>query len=157
MARKPNKCGVRYSGFVINGFKFHTRSREGKRLTQNSSVVNISDDGIKYYGRLTDIIEISYRDDYKVALFKCDWYDVHHRSGTKQDEFGYTVVNFKRLIHTGEKMEHDPFVFSSQVSQVFYVQEPKAQGWHVAQPYRPRDLYDMGTESSDSDEDDPTS
>lgn len=54
-------------------------------------------------------------------------------------------------------MEHDPFVFSSQVSQVFYVQEPKAQGWHVAQPYRPRDLYDMGTEPSDSDEDDPTS
>jgi hypothetical protein len=83
--------------------------------------VNIAEDGVNYYGRLSDIIELSYR-EYKVVLFKCDWYDVHHRVGLQKDDFGFTLVNFSRKIHTGEMMEHDPFVFSSQVEQVFYVE-----------------------------------
>ncbi|XP_062213779.1 uncharacterized protein LOC133914774 [Phragmites australis] len=156
LARKPNKCGVRYNGFVINGFRFHTRSRESKRLTQNSGVVNISNDGTNYYGRLTDIIELSYKGNYKVVLFKCDWYDVHHRSGIKHDEFGFTLVNFNRLIHTGDKIEHDPFVFSSQVSQVFYVEDPKVEGWNVVVTVRPRDLFDMGAEPLVGNEDNAT-
>jgi len=45
--------------------------------------VNIAEDGVNYYGRLSDIIELSYR-EYKVVLFKCDWYDVHHRVGLKK-------------------------------------------------------------------------
>ncbi|WVZ49928.1 hypothetical protein U9M48_001243 [Paspalum notatum var. saurae] len=129
LAAKPRRCGVRYSGYVINGFRFHTMSREAARLTQNSGVVNIADGGINYYGRLSDIIELSYG-DYKVVLFKCDWYDVHHRAGLRKDEFGFTLVNFSRKIHTGENLDHDPFVFSSQVEQVFYIEDPKAKGWN---------------------------
>ena len=51
-------------------------------------------------------------------------------------------------IHTGEKMEHDPFVFSSQVEQVFYVEDPKAKGWNVVVRVKPQDLFDMGDELS---------
>ena len=122
-------------------------SREAGRLTQNSGIVNIAEDGVNYYGRLSDIIELSYR-EYKVVLFKCDWYDVHHRVGLQKDDFGFTLVNFSRKIHTGEKMEHDPFVFSSQVEQVFYVEDPKAKGWNVVVRVKPRDLFDMGDELS---------
>ncbi|WVZ49712.1 hypothetical protein U9M48_001044 [Paspalum notatum var. saurae] len=43
LAAKPRRCGVRYSGYVINGFRFHTMSREAARLTQNSGVVNTAD------------------------------------------------------------------------------------------------------------------
>ncbi|WVZ89102.1 hypothetical protein U9M48_035555 [Paspalum notatum var. saurae] len=145
LAAKPRRCGVRYSGYVINGFRFHTMSREAARLTQNSGVVNTADGGINYYGRLSDIIELSYG-DYKVVLFKCDWYDVHHRAGLRKDEFGFTLVNFSRKIHTGEKLDHDPFVFSSQVDQVFYIEDPKAKGWNFVVRFKPRDLFDMGTE-----------
>ncbi|WVZ53293.1 hypothetical protein U9M48_004259, partial [Paspalum notatum var. saurae] len=113
LAAKPSRCGVRYSGYIINGFRFHTMSHEAARLTQNS-----------------DIIELSYG-VYKVVLFKCDWYDVHHRAGLRKDDFGFTLVNFSRRIHIGEKLEHDPFVFSSQVEQVFYVEDPKAKGWNI--------------------------
>jgi hypothetical protein len=130
LAAKPNRYGVRCSGYIINGFRFHTMSREATRLTQNSGVVNIADDGVNYYGRLSDIIELSYV-EYKVVIFKCEWYDVHHQTGLRQDEFGFTLVNFSRKIHTGEKIEDDPFVFSSQVEQVFYVQDPKAEAWHA--------------------------
>jgi len=55
--------------------------------------VNIAEDGVNYYGRLSDIIELSYR-EYKVVLFKCVWYDVHHRVGLQKDDFGFTLVNF---------------------------------------------------------------
>ena len=122
-------------------------SHEAGRLTQNSGIVNIAEDGVNYYGRLSDIIELSYR-EYKVVLFKCDWYDVHHRVGLQKDDFGFTLVNFSQKIHTGEKMEHDPFVFSSQVEQVFYVEDPKAKGWNVVVRVKPRDLFDMGDELS---------
>lgn len=106
LARKPDKYGKRYSGFIINGTRFHTIRREERRKTQNSGVVNMAHDGVNYYGRLSDIIELSYGSDYKVVLFKCDWYDVYHRAGMKEDEFGFTLVNFSRVIHTGEEIEH---------------------------------------------------
>ncbi|XP_037425664.1 uncharacterized protein LOC119291055 [Triticum dicoccoides] len=114
LAAKPSKCGVRYSGYIINGFRFHTISHETGHVTQNSGVVNLAENGVSYYGRLSDIFELSYK-DYKVVFFKCDWYDVHHKAGIIRDEFGFTHVNFSRKIHTGEKLEDEPFVFSSQV------------------------------------------
>jgi hypothetical protein len=119
--------------------------REAGRSTQNSGVVNIADDGVNYYGRLSDIVELSYR-KYKVVLFRCDWYDVHHKAGIKKDEFDFTLVNFSRKIHSGDKLDHDPFVFSSQVEQVFYAEDAKAKGWHVVTRFKPRDIFDMGVE-----------
>ena len=54
----PNKVAKGYSGFIINGFRFHIKSPEENRLTQNSGVVNTSEVGsVNYYGRLRDIIE----------------------------------------------------------------------------------------------------
>jgi hypothetical protein len=151
LAAKPNRCGVTYSGYIINGFRFHTLSREATQFTQNSGVVNIADDGVNYFGRLSDIVELSYA-NYKVVLFKCEWYDVHHKARLRQDEFGYSHVNFSRKIHTGDKLEDDPFVFSSQVQQVFYVQDPKVAPWNTVVRVSPRDNFDMGVELSTDDE-----
>uniref|UniRef100_A0A0E0IPI2 Uncharacterized protein n=1 Tax=Oryza nivara TaxID=4536 RepID=A0A0E0IPI2_ORYNI len=73
-----------------------------------------------------------------------------------------TTVLLLPVVHEGdsdEALAHAPRRTKTDVDLgiVEVDTEPKAQGWHVAQPYRPRDLYDMGTEPSDSDEDDPTS
>ena len=76
-------------------------------------------------------------------LFKCDWVDIHHNYGIRQDEFGFTIVNFSRLIHTGEKLEHDLYVFSSQVKQVFYVEDPKNENLSTVIKTRLRDLFEM--------------
>ena len=61
-------------------------SREAAQLSQNSGVVNIADDGVNYFSRLSDIVELSYA-NYKVVLFKCEWYDIHHKARLRQDEF----------------------------------------------------------------------
>lgn len=114
------KEAKRFTGFIINGIQFHTLASEEQRLTQNSKVVNISEvEGVNYYRRIKDIIELNYYDIFKVVLFKCDWFDIHHNIGARQDEYGYTLVNFSHLIHIGEKVDDDPYVFSFQVEQVF--------------------------------------
>ncbi|WVZ54533.1 hypothetical protein U9M48_005316, partial [Paspalum notatum var. saurae] len=41
------------------------------------------------------------------------------------------LVYEKMILDSREKLEHDPFVFSSQVEQVFYVEDPKAKGWNI--------------------------
>ena len=83
LARGPNDTGKRYSGFIINGFRFHKQEIERKRKFQNSGVVvtattsSFSSAGdnnpiagdVTYYGVLMDIIELDYFGDRKVVLF----------------------------------------------------------------------------------------
>ncbi|KAK5845248.1 hypothetical protein PVK06_001413 [Gossypium arboreum] len=65
---------------------------------------------------------------WKVVLFQCDWPDVNTGRGIKNDQFGFTMVNFSPLIHTREQLIDEPYVFSSQVKQVFYSKDPTDEG-----------------------------
>lgn len=143
IARGPNNIVSTYNGFIINGFKFHTKEREKFRKTQNSGVM-VEADGKTYYGNLTNIYELDYYGEFKVVLFRCDWVDINSPRGLKVDTNGFTLVNFSRLIHTGVLLKDDPFVFSSQARQVFFVQDSKDKEWAVVIKTKPRDLYDMG-------------
>ncbi|OMO52139.1 Zinc finger, CCHC-type [Corchorus capsularis] len=162
LSRGPDPMVKRYSAFVINGFRFHTKSLEKRRRTQNSGVVATSstisyasardrnplEGDVNYYGILNDIIELDYYDKFKVVLFRCDWADVNTSRGVKKDQFGFTLVNFSHLIHTGQQLMDEPYVFSSQVKQVFFSEDPMDTGWFVVLHNTPRDLYDMGEEAS---------
>lgn len=133
LAIGPNRVIKRYKGLIINGFRFHTKSRERCRRTQNSGVLvtsstisyasardaNPLEGNVDYYGILTDIIELDYFNKFKVVLFRCDWADVNTSRGVKNDKYGFTMVNFSRTIHTGEHILDEPYVLSSQVKQVF--------------------------------------
>ncbi|KAH1056044.1 hypothetical protein J1N35_034109 [Gossypium stocksii] len=139
LSRGPNRVVKRYSAFIINGFRFHTKYQERLRRTQycgivvNSSITSYANardsnpikGNLEYYGLLTDIIELDYYGKWKVALFR------GYARGIKNDQFGFTMVTFFRLIHTGEQLIDKPYVFSSQVKQVFYSQDPTDEGWYV--------------------------
>ncbi|KAK5845752.1 hypothetical protein PVK06_001968 [Gossypium arboreum] len=147
----------------MNGFRFHTKYGERLRRTQNCGVVvnslitsyasardsNPVEGNVEYYGLLTDIIELDYYGKWKVVLFRCDWADANTARGIKNDQFGFTMVNFSRLIHTGEHLIDEPYVFSSQVKQVFYSKDPIDEGWYVVLRNTSRDLFDMGNGSRD--------
>ena len=68
-----------YEGYVINGFRFHTKKHQTKRKTQNSGVVveGETEKGEKnFYGVLKEIIVLDYdalkdRTSPRVVLFKC--------------------------------------------------------------------------------------
>ncbi|XP_073133714.1 uncharacterized protein [Henckelia pumila] len=149
LARGPNSVALSYHGFNVNGFAFRTVESEQNKKVQNSGVmvqsVHDNDDHESiYYGRLTNIISLDYTSSGRIILFRCDW--VNTNAGTKIDPFGFTMVNFSRLIHTGEREEHEPFILASQAQMVYYVRDPKDEDWYCAIHHTPRDTYNMGDE-----------
>ncbi|PKU76800.1 hypothetical protein MA16_Dca001406 [Dendrobium catenatum] len=142
LAKGPNKLAYRYKGLLINSYIFHTKERDEGKKTQNFGVVNTTEIGnFSYYGKINDIIEINYSNLFKLILFKCDWAKTS-LTGIKKDEFGYTIVNFSRLIHTGQKLQDDPFVFSSQVETIFYIQDAKNMNCNYVVRVKSRDALD---------------
>ena len=90
-----------------------------------------------YYGILKNIYEIDYYRIFKVVLFRCDCVDINSPRGLKQDANGFTLVNFSRLIHTGILLKDDPFIFSSQARQVFFIQDAKDVDWATVIKMKP--------------------
>lgn len=140
----------RYKGFIVNGYRFQTKSIEKNRKTQNCGVMleaatnsfsSARDNNpvlgdVTYYGVLRDIIELNYAVDKSVVLFRCDW--ISNGSRKKVDENGFTLLNFEGL-----KPDREPFILASQAHQVFYVADPVEQGWKVVIKATPRDHFDM--------------
>ncbi|CAN1279776.1 hypothetical protein LINPERPRIM_LOCUS17158 [Linum perenne] len=153
LARGPNKVATQFNGYIIKGIRYRTKKRDAKRKTQNSGVVitsktSHSDDDTIYYGRLVDMIELNYYERFRVVLFKCEWVDVERGKGVKTDKFGYTLVNFSKLVHTGSQLGDEPFVLAAQVEPVFYIKDSQQSQWFVALRTKPRDTYEMGDELS---------
>ena len=105
----PSTSVTCYKGYIINGFRFHTREREKGKKTQNSGVVvtaevssfasardmNSISSHVSYYGVQTDVIELHYLSGNRIILFKCDWWDVINiGKGVKNDEYGIHVLEF---------------------------------------------------------------
>ena len=73
--------------------------------------------------------------------------------GCKKDEFGFPLVNFLRLIHTGDRLIDEPYVLASQASQVFYEEDVRHRDWVVVVKTKPREVFDVGINAShDGDE-----
>lgn len=144
-----------YEAYTVNGYRFHTRSREQMRVTQNSGIVTIGQSkcyanardnnpieaDVPYYGVLTDVLEFKFTYRLKIVLFMCEWYDIETRSGMEKDEYGYTRLNTSR-----RKFEDDPFIFPSNAEQVYYSSDPVKPNWSIVLRWKPRDFYDKPEE-----------
>lgn len=136
---------------MINGYKFLAIDRDSRLTTQNSGIM-VEADGVSYYGKVKEIYELDYYGVYKVVLFRCDWANI--RSGVKASSNGSVCVNFSKLMHTGRQLQDDPFIFSSQGKQVFYVEDEIHKGWLHVVKTKPRDLFDLGDSLPQVEDDD---
>ncbi|KAL4021028.1 hypothetical protein IC575_019817 [Cucumis melo] len=137
IAHGPSPDVATYSGYIINGYYYHTKRRDDIRRVQNSGVsitattmqVSSSKDknpvmsDMTFYGVIREIWEIDYH-QLSFILFKCDWVD--NRSGVKVDELGFTIVDLKRIGHKSYS-----FILATQAKQVFYVQDSANPEWSM--------------------------
>ncbi|KAG6497581.1 hypothetical protein ZIOFF_045482 [Zingiber officinale] len=149
LTRGPNPVAFSYHGFNINGFAFRTVESETNKKVQSSGVMvqamhDNDDHESIYYGRLTDVISLDYGGRGRIVLFRCDW--VNTTICFKIDPFGFSMLNFSRLIHTGEREEHEAFILATQAQMVYYVRDPKEEDWYCAIRHALRDTYNMGNE-----------
>ena len=143
--RGPRISAMRYNRYVVNDMLFHTIAHDVGKRSQNSRVCVPTVDGEMYYGKLTQIIEVEYYDRTKYVLFKCDWADnTRDRGYTVDKNYSLTLVNFKNLVHRGDKITNEPYVLTSQVEQIFYVEDERNLDWACAVRIKPKNVYDIG-------------
>nr|XP_017252692.1 PREDICTED: uncharacterized protein LOC108223115 isoform X2 [Daucus carota subsp. sativus] len=137
LAYGPDMPVRSYQAYDVNGYTFYTQCQDQKSTVQNIGVCveasstefdrgnSMTSRDIKksYYGVIEEIWELDYR-DFKVALFKCKWFDI--KRGVRVDDSGFTLVDFVRFGH-----EDDPFIFATQVNQVFYIRDPADPKWSI--------------------------
>ncbi|KAH0641979.1 hypothetical protein KY290_033581 [Solanum tuberosum] len=109
----------RYSGYLINGYRFHVRQCDARRKTQNSGVTLVA-----------STTSLARSKDKNPIV--CDWYEVEN------DTYGLTYVYFNKRFS-----QEEPFVLGSQVHQCFYVQDPYDQDRHYVMKTVPIDLFNM--------------
>ncbi|XP_074322757.1 uncharacterized protein LOC141659727 [Apium graveolens] len=158
LAMGPNQSAKKYSGYVLNGYRFHTKYRDAKCTTQNSGVFltalttsfasskdqNPLVGDVNYYGAIEEIFEVDYWGEFSVVVFKCCWYK------EEKDLYGLTRVNFNRLCQ-----KSDPYVLASQVQQVFYVEDPTEKMMYNVIKKLPRDWCDVEAENANEEAGDP--
>jgi hypothetical protein len=130
LAWGPLRNVIKWHSYVINGYKFVTKSRNEGMSTTNCNLCvrggqldSLEND---YYGVLTDIVELEYtgHPTKKVVLFQCDWFDPSSQ-GTKTDNYGNVEIKKSR-----KYQNYDPFILAQQADQVYFTSFPEGQqGW----------------------------
>ncbi|VVA39913.1 PREDICTED: transposon CACTA En/Spm, partial [Prunus dulcis] len=130
-----------FSGCYINGVKFLGAVRDDKLCTQNSGV-HVPGEGestnIDFYGKLTTVVQLLYKDRYQVIMFKCRWFDSSpNRPGSVKIDHGLLSVNINRTWY-----DDDPYILANMATQIVYLDDPKAgSGWKVVQKMDHRNVY----------------
>ncbi|BBH05122.1 Ankyrin repeat family protein [Prunus dulcis] len=122
-----------FLGCYINGVKFLGAVRDDKLCTQNSGV-HVPGEGestnIDFYGKLTTVVQLLYKDRYQVIMFKCRWFDSNpNRPGSVKIDHGLLSVNINRTWY-----DDDPYILANMATQIVYLDDPKAgSSWKVVQ------------------------
>ncbi|XP_042415516.1 uncharacterized protein LOC122004740 [Zingiber officinale] len=143
----PRKHVISYTGYIINGHRFHTIdvgrstqdsgvSVEADTIWQSSSTDSHTVGRQSYYGVIRDIVLLDYYFS-KVPIYRCDW--ANPGTGIKMDD-GFTLVNLHQGLRT---FENDPFILESQAKQVFYSRENDESNWYVLLKAPPRGIHNM--------------
>ncbi|XP_062116199.1 uncharacterized protein LOC133830278 [Humulus lupulus] len=159
IAMQPSFLACTYVSCMVNGVRYHTKSRDERLLTQNYGVhVEAEYDGniCDFYGVINEIWEVHYLYLNKVILFKCSWYNTNG-SDRMYSEYNFTSININ-----SEWFEDEPFVLANQVSLVFYLDDIKKskdnKDWKVVQKLNHRHIWDIPSKPMDGevDDEDPT-
>ncbi|XP_057773074.1 uncharacterized protein LOC130992454 [Salvia miltiorrhiza] len=151
-----------YSGYFVNGYRFHTTDHDRESATVNSgicikgSVYGSDRDVLDFYGRLQEVCVLEYP-GYPIkqtVLFNCEWFDLSAQGTSIDTDFKLVSLN-----HTRRYKKYDPFVLASQVVQVFHCPYPSTnqskKNWWSACKVNARSKVEVSTAASTSTLDQP--
>ncbi|CAL8118566.1 unnamed protein product [Prunus armeniaca] len=130
-----------FSGCHVKGIKFLGTTRDDKLCTQNSDI-HVPGGGesmdIDFYGKLTTVVQLLYKDRYQVIMFKCRWFDTNpNMQGSVKIDHGLLFVNINKTWY-----DDDPYILAYMAKQIVYLDDPKANsGWKVVQQMDQRNVY----------------
>lgn len=140
-----------YPGCIVNGVRYLTKERDDRRTTQNSGVVvpgEHDDEVIDFYGRLSNVFELTFVHGYKVILFQCEWFDTNPKRRLMQEDYGFVSINTSTLWYA-----NDPFVLATQATQVFYLDDYRlGSNWKVVQRVQQRNSWEIEENDEEQEE-----
>ncbi|BBG99608.1 hypothetical protein Prudu_009352 [Prunus dulcis] len=142
-----------FSGCHVNSVKFLGTEQDDKLCMQNNGV-HVPSGGestdIDFYGKLTTVMQLLYKDRYQVIMFKCRWFDTNPtRQGDVKIDNGLLSVNINRTWYND-----DPYILANMATQIVYLDDLKAgSGWKVVQKMDQRNVYAIPELPTDNDVD----
>lgn len=150
LSKGPARMVHCYPSCIVNGVRFRSKERDERKKTQNSGVSVLGehdDDEIDFYGYLTNVVALDYIMDYKVVVFKCDWYNTDPKKKRIKRDY-----HFKSVYTKDKWFVNDPYILAIQAKQVFYVDDPKfGRDWKVVQIVEQRQVWDVIEKEDNSD------
>lgn len=144
MALPPSSCAKSYRSMYAFGNHIRCASAEVTMKTIDCGVAatfeqecrssasdrNIVVANLEYIGKVEEILELDYG-SFQVVVLYCNWVVanmVGRTSATmKRDPYGFTLVNFDRLI----PFSAQSFAFPLHIEQVFFADDINNPGWKV--------------------------
>jgi hypothetical protein len=134
LSQEPDSNVVTFQSYDINGYTFYTEAQDRKSTYQNSGItMEATTVGRKsrYYGVIEEMWELDYTVT-KIAMFRIRW-----AKDVKIDDDNFTTMTLppSTPLHARQvksiSAREEPWVLAKQLSQVFYIRDPKNPKRHV--------------------------
>ncbi|KAM1021963.1 hypothetical protein ACFX2A_044052 [Malus domestica] len=104
---------------------------------------------IAFYGKLTSVVQLLYKDQCQVILFKCRWFDTNpNRHGSVKRDHGLLSVNTTKTWY-----DDDPYILATMAKKILYIDDPKARrGWKVVQTMDHKNVYAIPEQDHNDDD-----
>jgi hypothetical protein len=131
----------KYSGYDVNGYRFHTTSynqSRPNRKTMCSGVFTLSLDSVDYFGRIEEIYELNFYGSKPLTpvIFKSYWFDPQL---TRQTHSNLGIVEIRQ---DSTLLGDDVYIVAQQATQVYYLPyacqtKEHLKGWDVVYKVSP--------------------
>ena len=139
----PSSQATSYRSMYAFGNHIRVFSAEGTLTTADFGVAatfsqncrssvrakNLKVANLEYVGWVEEILAVDYG-RYELVVLYCNWVManmVGHNATMKRDEYGFSLVNFDRLV----PLSAESFAFPLHVEQVFFADDLNNHGWKV--------------------------
>ena len=148
----PSDVAKSYRSMYAFGNHVRVRSAQAQLTTMDSGVAatfrqlcrsgvkdtNPKSADLEYVGWVEEILSVDYG-HFEVVVLYCNWVVANMKgegATMKRDEYGFTTVNFERLIPYSAQS----FAFPLHIEQVFFAPDVAKSGWEVVLRKEPRSV-----------------